>query len=90
MSVGERFRAARNSPRVTTGEVIAMAKKARTSKALGTVANRLPDARTDAPRNMTEHDIARRAYELYLARDGEHGHDLYDWLQAERELRERT
>ena len=63
-----------------------MAKKARTSKALGTVANRLPDAQTDAPTNMTEHDIARRAYELYLARDGEHGHDVYDWLQAEREL----
>ncbi len=66
-----------------------MAKKASTSKALGTVANRLPDAQTDAPTNVTEHDIARRAYELYLAGDGEHGHDLYDWLQAERELRER-
>jgi hypothetical protein len=32
-------------------------------------------------------DIARRAYELYLARGGEHGHDVDDWLQAERELR---
>lgn len=31
--------------------------------------------------------IARRAYEVYLARGGEHGHDLEDWLQAERELR---
>ena len=90
MSVGKRFRAARKIPRVTTGEVIAMAKKAGTSKALGTVANRLPDAQTDAPTNVTQHDIARRAYELYLARDGEHGHDVYDWLQAERELRERT
>ena len=67
-----------------------MAKNARTSKTLGTVANRLPEPQTDAPTNVTEHDIARRAYELYLARDGEHGHDVYDWLQAERELRERT
>ena len=35
----------------------------------------------------TDSDIARRAYELYLARGGEHGHDVDDWLQAERELR---
>lgn len=31
-------------------------------------------------------EIERRAYELYLARGGLHGHDLHDWLQAEREL----
>jgi Protein of unknown function (DUF2934) len=32
-------------------------------------------------------DIARRAYQLYEERGGEHGHDLDDWFQAERELR---
>jgi len=32
-------------------------------------------------------DIARRAYDLFLSRRGEHGHDVEDWLQAERELR---
>jgi Protein of unknown function (DUF2934) len=31
--------------------------------------------------------IARRAYELFLERGGEHGHDWEDWLAAERELR---
>ena len=36
--------------------------------------------------NVTEYDIARRAYELYLARDCEDGHDVDDWLDAEREL----
>jgi hypothetical protein len=30
--------------------------------------------------------IARRARELYEARGGEHGRDLDDWLQAEREI----
>jgi Protein of unknown function (DUF2934) len=30
--------------------------------------------------------IAKRAYELFLARGGENGHDLDDWLRAEREL----
>ncbi|ATB41856.1 hypothetical protein CYFUS_007332 [Cystobacter fuscus] len=30
--------------------------------------------------------ISRRAYELFLARGGEHGHHDEDWVQAEREL----
>ena len=30
--------------------------------------------------------IARRAYELFQARGGEHGHDWEDWFQAEAEL----
>ncbi len=37
--------------------------------------------------DRTDHDIAVRAYELYEQRGGEHGHDVDDWLQAERELR---
>src|SRR5712691_9848967 len=32
--------------------------------------------------------IARRAYELYETRGREHGHDLADWPQAERELQD--
>ena len=34
--------------------------------------------------------IRRRAYEIYLARGGEPGHDLEDWLQAERALTDRS
>jgi hypothetical protein len=34
----------------------------------------------------THEDIAVRAYELYLARGAEHGHDAEDWAQAESEL----
>ncbi len=30
--------------------------------------------------------VARRAYEIYLQRGGEHRRDLDDWLQAEREI----
>jgi hypothetical protein len=30
--------------------------------------------------------IARRAYELFEARGGLHGHDLDDWLEAERQI----
>ena len=33
-----------------------------------------------------EQEIRRRAYEIYLEHGEEPGHDLEDWLQAEREL----
>jgi hypothetical protein len=33
-------------------------------------------------------EIAARAHELYLARGGEAGRELDDWLQAEREIME--
>ena len=36
---------------------------------------------------LTPDDIAFRAYALFLARGCEHGRDLDDWLQAERELK---
>ncbi|MBI4737740.1 MAG: DUF2934 domain-containing protein [candidate division NC10 bacterium] len=36
-------------------------------------------------------EIAARAYELFLARGGQHGEDLADWFRAEAEvLRERS
>ena len=39
----------------------------------------------------TTEEIAQRAYEIFLARGGEPGHDIDDWLQAESELlRERA
>ncbi len=33
-----------------------------------------------------DEEIRRRAYEIYLERGEQPGHDLDDWLQAEREL----
>jgi Protein of unknown function (DUF2934) len=35
----------------------------------------------------THVEIAKRSYELYLARGGADGFDVEDWLQAESELR---
>ncbi len=41
----------------------------------------------DTRNGMPAHDaIARRAYEIYLSRGGNHGSDVEDWLQAEREV----
>jgi hypothetical protein len=39
-----------------------------------------------APAHLSQYEIALRAFELYCARGGQHGRDLEDWLQAEREL----
>ncbi len=35
----------------------------------------------------TEEEIRLRAYEIYVARGAEPGHEVEDWLQAESELR---
>jgi Protein of unknown function (DUF2934) len=37
--------------------------------------------------NGTEHLIQERAYELFLKRGQQPGHELEDWLQAEREVK---
>ena len=37
---------------------------------------------------ITHEEIAERAYDLYLRRGGEDGHDVEDWLAAEHRLRQ--
>ena len=39
-----------------------------------------------APNGIDRDAIARRAYEIFQARGGQHGYEIEDWLQAEREL----
>jgi hypothetical protein len=39
-----------------------------------------------AGNSARDEEIRRRAYEIYLERGEQPGHDLDDWLQAEREL----
>ena len=51
---------------------------------IATAADRSP--KSPRPATVINGDIARRAYDIYLSRDCEHGHDVEDWLQAEREL----
>jgi len=40
----------------------------------------------EQPLDITDIEIARRAYELYEQRGCTHGYDLDDWLLAERDL----
>ena len=56
-----------------------------------------PAVRPDAPKsgqqvtgeNVPFAEIQEEAYSLFLARGGEHGHDLEDWLAAEALVRNR-
>jgi hypothetical protein len=50
--------------------------------------NRAPadDVRNASAISVATEDIARRAYEHYEERGRGPGHDLDDWLRAEREL----
>jgi hypothetical protein len=40
-----------------------------------------------ASNSASDDDVARRAYEIYQNRGGNHGADLDDWLEAERQLK---
>ena len=51
----------------------------------GTTEPNAPSESADAT-NVTD-SVARRAFELFLERGGVHGHDLDDWLAAERQMR---
>jgi len=61
--------------------------KKKSKKASAPPSSRSTKKRIAAPAQVTHGEVARRAYDLFLARGCEHGHDLDDWLQAERELR---
>jgi hypothetical protein len=37
---------------------------------------------------VADEAVAELAYELFQQRGGEHGHDLEDWLEAERRVRQ--
>ena len=61
----------------TTARKVRRARKAEETPALA----------TDWLRVQPAHDvIAVRAYERFCARGHQHGHDVEDWLAAEREL----
>ena len=41
---------------------------------------------TVTKRKPTHLQIANRAFEIYVSRGGDHGHDGDDWFEAERQL----
>ena len=71
--------------RVQPEEPISSFTPVREDNAVNTATGR-PVRSVGEPSAPATEDIARRAFDLFLARGGEHGHDVHDWLQAEREL----
>jgi len=71
---------------MTNGEEESMAKEG-SKKAMTKMVRHIfsPDQNNPA-QGPSREEIARRAYELYLARGGAEGSEQEDWLQAEREL----
>jgi DUF2934 family protein len=53
-----------------------------------TATDRSSKSLPDRSAQLSDSDIARCAYDLYLTRGCEPGHDVDDWLQAERDLRD--
>lgn len=60
--------------------------KTKTDERTATATDGTLKSRTQ-PATIADSDVALRAYDFYLARGCEHGHDVEDWLRAEGELR---
>jgi hypothetical protein len=70
----------------TIGRKTVKGEKTSAPKAVKAGAGKTKASTSAAKAAPTHEEIAKRAYELYLARGGEHGHDAEDWAQAESEL----
>jgi len=70
----------------TTGRKTVKGEKTSAPKAVKAGAGNTTMSASAAKSLPSREEIAKRAFELYLARGGEHGHDAEDWAQAESEL----
>ena len=70
-----------------TGRKTVKGEKTSAPKAVKAGASQTARAASAAVKAAPSHEeIAKRAYELYLARGAEHGHAEQDWARAETEL----
>ena len=61
-------------------------KEHRNTESQPTAAAQAESAETSVADSSGHEEIRIRAYDIYIERGGQPGHDLEDWLQAEREL----
>ena len=76
--------------KTTPKSKVAPRRKVSSNKTINTKNDRAP-APTRAESQLKYYEIlgsriADKAYELYVQRGQEHGHDLEDWLEAERQI----
>jgi hypothetical protein len=75
----------RNTAKTPTTNEKETAKVASTPPAKSATASNTATA-ASARTGPTHEQIARRAYEIFMARGGQPGSPEHDWMQAEREL----
>ena len=78
--------------KATESDAPAQTKAKRGRTPLPTAADQAQDQPTEQapmgpPAEPSDEDIRRRAYDRYLARGGNHGLHFDDWVEAEKELR---
>ena len=62
-------------------------KKSRSDNGSQTLTSAPPNGGGQTAHKPTFEEIAEAAYQRYLSRGGQHGHDLDDWIHAERSLK---
>ena len=76
-------------PRKTNGSTVPARKKKASGSTVPTAAPAFEEIRKTLQDTRLEDEIRRRAYEIYLARNGSPGDEGQDWFIAEREVRAR-
>ncbi len=66
------------------------APKKNVTRTKGNTAAAPAEAKEPIPFGLNEEDVRRRAYELFVSRNGENGTPEEDWYRAEQELRGKT
>jgi len=72
--------------RISFGMKTTGRKTVKAAKTSAPMAVKAPTGGKAAAREIGHEEIAKRSFELYLARGGADGHDVEDWLAAEAEL----
>jgi DUF2934 family protein len=64
-----------------------MSKSRRTKKAVATTSTQTALTVVENHNEASTEAVAARAYQLYIERGCTHGHDLDDWIEAERQIK---
>ena len=73
-------------PRKSNGSTVPTRKKKAASSAAPAIVPTVEEVRKSLQDVRLEDEIRRRAYEIYLERNGSPGNENQDWLIAEREV----
>jgi hypothetical protein len=88
-SSGSRRRTAKTPSEASDRSPATLTQSTTSEEVLAAASEVAPQAGESMFAQPSYHEIAEAAYQRYLSRGGTDGHDLDDWIEAERQLRER-